>query len=60
METVVGVEPSLDAAVAVAVAVADTLSEIIDAVADVDRTMAGLAAMRARPLDQADEWSATG
>ena len=52
--TVVGVEPSLD------VAVADTLSEIIDAVADVDRTMAGLAAMRARPLDQADEWSATG
>ena len=38
-------------------AVADTLSEIIDAVADVDRTMAGLAAMRAKLLDQARQWS---
>jgi hypothetical protein len=47
-------EPSL------AVAVADTLSEIIDAVAGVDRIMAGLTAMRAKLLDQANQWSVTG
>lgn len=47
-------KPSLTAAVS------DTLSEILDAVAEVDRTIAGLAAMRAKLLDQAGEWSATG
>jgi hypothetical protein len=47
-------EPSLTAAVA------NTLSEIIDAVVEVDRVIAGLAATRARLLDQANEWSATG